>query len=234
MSNVLEWRILPRNTELKSSRPAFPASLVTLQPTIDPQELPVIVSLLLPNNPGTRSMIEWITGADSLYVNSVVADTVVGLFLANPFLNFQIDGPGMHRTGLRWVANLPTVDQHDDDFVRELSEVRLDPELEFQHLRQLQAQGFSTMAVVCTETVASLAAEFNPTAVLVVPKTENFIGGFPSMESRHQKVKDISSILSQANWTGPLLYLGLEAESADQQLWPDAVDAMVICPEDRA
>lgn len=225
MEGFLRWPVIRRHPANQRNRKGLPSAILTLSPALALDTLQITVSLLLPGNSGTRDTINAICGAKAWD-----GDDALALFLANPFLNLKIDGMRLRQRGLRWIANLPTVDQHDDVFVQELREVNLGPQLEIQHLAQLKSQGFFIMAIVSTVTTTELALHIDPDAVLVIPQTEQFIDSFPSMQQRHSQIATIHEVLSRASWSGDLLFLGQHFESEDHARWPEPADAMVSCP----
>lgn len=225
MEGFLRWSVVTRHPVNPAAGSTLPSAILSLAPAVAVDTLPVAVSLLLPGTPGTRETIDAVSRERQWDSSDALA-----LFLANPFLNLKIDGLRLHDYGLRWIANLPTVDQHDEVFVQQLRDVNLSPQLEVKHLVQLKSCGFSIMATVSTMEATRLAAEIDPDAVLVVPQTDQFVDGFPDMQKRTTQMQQIQGVLKQASWSGALIFLGQQFESDDPSQWPELADAMLVCP----
>lgn len=227
MVDQLLWRIVPR-TSHPSSTAAIPDSILTIAPAFAHESMPHEVAILLPTNPGPTRLIEQLVAAPP-----APHDLVLGLFLASPFLNVKVESARLLRAGFRWIANLPSVVQQDEEFSQQLADVGLGFERELECLAQFRSEGFRTMAVVADARTAATAAAIDPDLMTVLPRTADFAAGFPSLRQRSTAVQAISEAVRQAGWAGPLLGLGEPREAENERLWPTRLDGLVCRPEAR-
>lgn len=155
---------------------------------------------------------------------------MLGLFLGSPFLNVGLEGAKLAQAGVRWISNLPSVDQQDEEFLQQLSDVGLDRQRELASLSQLSAQGFSIAAVVSDAPGAAAAAAITPQAMLVMPRVVDFAAGFPSLRQRGAAAHAVSEAASEAGWNGPLLGLADASEAEHERLWPAPLEGVICRP----
>lgn len=155
---------------------------------------------------------------------------MLGLFLGGPFLNVALESKRLRRTGIAWISNLPSVEQQDPEFARQLGDVNLDLERELACLGELQTAGFRTAAVVADARGAYAAAGIAPDAVIVIPRVADFAAGFPSLRQRSSAVQAVAEAMREAGWQGFLLGLGESREAGSEGLWPGRLDGLVCRP----
>ncbi len=187
--------------------------------------MPNEVALLLPNDHGASDLISKV-----LTMPSYLQARALGLFLADPFFNAGTEAARMRDTGIKWVANLPSVEQQDQEFVQLLGDVGLDRSMEIKQLGELAAAGFQVLAVVSGPEAVEAAARINPAAFFVIPKVTDFAAGFPSLRQRGAAAREVREAASNAGWKGALLGLAAESEVAHETLWPDVLDGVVCRP----
>jgi len=222
MVGSMEWPIVWRS---QSPAPDMPRAIVTIAPRFRDQNMPDEVGILLPTNAGPKRLVEAVAeggaGADG---------TILGLFLASPFLDVTREGRLLDRAGVRWIANLPSVEQQDAEFALQLSDVALDHDRELAALSAFRAQGFEVAAVVADAAGAARAVRHDPDALVVVPRIGDFAAGFPSLRQRGAAAQAVFDVARAAAWTGPVLGLGLDSEVEHERLWPESLTAMVCRP----
>ena len=187
--------------------------------------MPDEVALLLPNHNGASGLISEVLAAPSQ-----LEARALGLFLADPFFNAEIEAGRMRDCGIEWIANLPSVEQQDQEFVQLLGDVGLDRNLEIERLGNLSATGFRVLAVVAGAEGATAAARTNPDALFVIPRVIDFAAGFPSFRQRGAAAREVREAAHATDWQGPVLGLAAESEVAHETLWPDALDGVVCRP----
>lgn len=220
----MSWDITLRK-ESRWESFALPPAILTSGPGFPETGMPNEVALLLPNQNGASSLISAV-----LTMPSYLQTRALGLFLADPFFNARTEAARMRDTGIKWIANLPSVEQQDQEFVQLLGDVGLDRNMEIERLKELAATGFHILAVVAGPEAAEAAAKINPAAVFVIPRVIDFAAGFPSFRQRGAAAKDVHEAVTSAGWTGPLLGLAAESEIAHETLWPDVLDGVVCRP----
>ena len=225
MKTLLQWEIVYRKGSGYGDSVALPRTLRTLAPALDAPSLPPEVGLLLPTNPGTKQLLRY-----ALATDEDLAECALGLFLASPMLNFAIDGPRLAQAGLRWVTNLPSVEQHDDVFTRQLADVKLDHQLEFDHLTELASHGIKVAAVVSGSQATKAALKVAADMLIVLPKLTDYAAGFPSLRQRGAAVDEVYNTAERSKWRGPILCLASTAEAHSEVLWPDRVQGVVCRP----
>ena len=224
LRNHLSWDItLRRESDLGS--PHLPPAILTARPRFTAGGLPGEVALLLPNNNGASELISEVMAAPTQ-----MEERALGLFLADPFFNVASESSRLRESGVTWVANLPSVEQQDHEFVQLLGDVGLDRSLELERLAKLKSDGFGVLTMVAGAEAASAAAEISPDAVVVLPRVADFAAGFPSFRQRGAAARDVREALQAAGWSGPLLGLAAETEVAHTTLWPDVLDGVVCRP----
>lgn len=188
--------------------------------------MPDEVAILLPTNPGPTYLVEQLVQAAA-----ADNDELVGLFLASPFLNVRLESTRLHGAGYRWISNLPSVVQHDEEFSQQLADVELGFERELEYLALFRARGFRTAAVVADARTAAAAAGIQPDAMIVLPRVADYAAGFPSLRQRGTAVQSVADAAGRAGWSGLLLGLGEAGEADNEGLWPAALDGLVCRPE---
>ncbi|MDJ0611274.1 MAG: hypothetical protein QNJ67_20030 [Kiloniellales bacterium] len=221
---LLSWPIVPRARAADRARP-LPSTLVTIAPAFRHESMPDEVALLLPTNPGPANLIEAVLNDPAL-----CRDTMLGLFLAGPLLNLAMDGARLADAGVAWIANLPSIEQQDDDFVQQLADVGLDRGRELACLAELSGQGFRTAAVVADGPGAAAALASGPDVLLVLPRVAEFAAGFPSLRQRGTAAQGVAEAARAAGWQGLLLGLADEREAGHESLWPEPLDGILCRP----
>ncbi len=224
MANHMAWRIVLRNPKTVDGGD-IPQSILTRAPKFRHDSMPDELGILLPNCDGPRGLVNVIARTPALALGHIV-----GLFLADPFLNVGVDSVRLSEARIAWVTNLPSVAQQDREFSRQLTDVALDQALEFDHLDQFRAQGFKTAAVVADDRGAQLAVETEPDVLIVLPRVVDYAAGFPSFRQRGAAVTGVRDAARDADWRGPILGLADASEAEHQALWPDSLDGVVCRP----
>ena len=142
MIDCLSWRIA-LGSGTAGPRANIPEAIVTLAPGFRHESMPSEVALLLPNTEGPKRLVDAVAHDPALCRNAML-----GLFLASPFLNLTLEGERLTRAGVRWITNLPSVEQQDQEFSQQLADVGLDRDRELACLAELRSQGFRIAAVV--------------------------------------------------------------------------------------
>lgn len=181
--------------------------------------------MLLPTNHGPTRLIDDLAGNPARY-----PDAVLGLFLASPFLNVSLESARLRRAGVKWIANLPSVVQQDDEFSRQLPDVGLDPARERERLAGFRERGFHIAVVVADGRDATAAAAIEPDAMLVLPRVADFAAGFPSLRQRSSAAQAVAEAVRAAGWRGVLLGLGEPRELDSEGLWSSHLDGLVCRP----
>jgi len=224
MTDHMTWRI-----KLRSGNAALPArvpsEILTGKPRFRNESMPDEIGLLLPTNDGPRHFIDTIASKPDQF-----DDAMVGLFMANPFLNIPHESPRLQKAGIKWITNLPSVGQQDEDFSLQLSDVGLDHDRELECLAQFRKTGFKIAAVVTDVIDAKAAAAIEPDMLIVLPRVAGFAAGFPSSRQRGAAAQAASDAAGQAGWSGLLLGLGETRELDHERQWPDTLDGLVCRP----
>lgn len=224
MVEMMTWRIALR------ARPAtpqikLPAAVVTIAPCFRHERMPPEVSLLLPTNEGPKQLIDAVVEDPAR-----CADAILGLFMANPFLNVALESTRLAAAGVAWVTNLPSVEQQDKDFSRHLADVALDRPRELDCLRQFRARGFKIAVVVTDGPGGAAAAAIEPDALIVLPRVADFAAAFPSLRQRGAAAQAVYEAARGGGWHGPLLGLGEPRETQYERLWPERLDGLLCRP----
>jgi len=229
----MAWRIVLR-AQGAAPVPLLPSRIVTLAPRFRHHNMPDEVALLLPANHGPMDLISAVTARPDRF-----EDAILGLFLSNPFFNIERETAQLARAGIRWIANLPSVGQQDEEFSRQLSDVNLDEGREFATLREFGAAGFRVAVVVADAAGARGAIAIEPDMIIVLPRIAAFAAGFPSLRQRRSAALEVYEEIGGHGWRGPLLCLAEEAEAGHETLWPSFVDGVLcrpalVAPDDAA
>ena len=224
MVERMTWRIVLRSGTAAPGD-GMPPAVVTLAPQFQHESMPGEVGLLLPTNEGPKRLIDALAADPEL-----CGDAILGLFLAGPFLGAGVDGRRLVRAGVRWIANLPSVAQQDEEFARQLTDVGLDLGRELACLAQFRAQGFKAAAVVADAAGAAGAAAIAPEAMIVLPRVADFAAGFPSLRQRGSAAQEVAEAARAARWSGLILGLADAREAEHETLWPEPLDGVVCRP----
>lgn len=187
--------------------------------------LPPEVALLLPNQDTNRLMMDALARPDPVIVN-----VGIGFFMADPFLNLDRIVGALRQAGIQWVANLPSVEQQDAVFTRQLTDIGLDHDRELSRLAALRGQGFRIAVSLSDADTAPAALAIDPDALIVLPRVADYAAGFPSFRQRGTVAQSIRQAAQAAGWTGPILGLGEASEVPHQTLWPEPVDGLICRP----
>ncbi|WP_293963218.1 hypothetical protein [Sneathiella sp.] len=188
--------------------------------------MPHEVSLLLPTNNGARHLID-----AAVKTPKEFADAMLGLFLADPFLNMAIECERLAQANISWIVNLPSVEQQDVDFEQQLADVGLGFHREHNNLEIFKAAGFRIATVVADASSAKASALLHPDAIIILPRITDFAAGFPSLRQRRSTAQEISLSLDGTGWKGMLLGLGELSEMDHERQWPEALDGVICRPQ---
>ncbi len=224
MVDLMTWRIALRSPGVTLG-PGLPAAVVTAEPRFRHERMPAEIGLLLPTNEGPKQLIDAVVADPAR-----CGDAILGLFMANPFLNISLEGPRLTGAGVRWVANLPSVEQQDEDFSKHLADVALDRERELDCLSRFRAQGFRIAVVVADGPGAVAAAAIEPDTMIILPRVADFAAAFPSLRQRGAAAQAVYEATRANGWHGPILGLGKAREAQHQGLWPERLDGLLCRP----
>lgn len=201
----------------KSQVPDLPEVILTAPSGAPVSNLPPELAALLPTRPDEDS-----------WISEIPAEACVGLFMANPLSQRNRIDTRLQDAGVKWVTNLPSVSQHDEEFIANLSEVGLGPRLELENLARYLRQGFKCIATVSSPKDATYAASVGLTNFLVMPHVQAYEGGFPSELTRNRAVAEVANVLAEL----PVTLLGLvsASEAAAKSVWPPQVSAVIERP----
>ena len=216
---VLTWDIATRTLP-----DSLPSRLVTERPPLPPDRFPPEIGLLLPAAREGNGVRSYLTGIPD------PAGTVVGLFMANPFLNVPQTARQLIECGIQWICNFPSIDQQDTDFGQQLDDVGLNRSFEFRTLEAFADKGLKSLAVLCDPAGVPGALASRPAAVLTVPRVADFAAGLPSMRHRGTLADTMKATLHENGWKGPVLAIGTRIEASSPTLWPDAIDGLLLRP----
>lgn len=184
-----------------------------------PEQMPPEVALLLP---GPHS------AAPLPAKDRLPRGAGFGVFLANPILHIATLARELRAREITWIANLPSVIQHDEDFLRHLNDVGLGFAKEATLMRLLREAGLRVLAAVADAGQARQAAELGAEALVLLPPVAAFEAGFPSMRERTEQIARLRAGLPELRL--PLLGLITEAEGRLPATWPPGLDAGLIRP----
>lgn len=227
MVDHLSWRIAL--SEDTAQRTDIPAVILSAAPSFHHESMPDEVAMLLPTTPGPTGLIEAVVGNPGPH-----AGVVLGLFLAGPFLNVELESDRLLNAGVGWIANLPSVGQQDEEFSRQLRDVGLDFDRELERLVRFRDRGFRIAAVVTDGPSAAAAAAIEPEVMIVLPRVADFAAGFPSLRQRSSAAQAARDAGGSAGWSGVLLGLGETRELDSTGLWSSHLDGLVCRPVSEA
>ena len=209
---MLAWLCSERARET-----GLPWAFSTVSPPFFEDDVPLEATVLLPSGLGNEGLLRAIrSGPGARHGGGV------GLFLNDPFLNVPNVIAELKNCSVTWVANLPSVAQHDPAFQEQLRDVGFTMSRELDVLAQFRAGGLKTLAVVSApEHCASLAGQ--PTdALLRIPTTSDIQISFPSEAQRLTAANEIVAALEECGQKTPVLYMVTKAEFS-------RVDAAAMC-----
>lgn len=218
------WRIVLRSRHAQR-RDHAPSGIATIAPRLRDRNMPYELAALLPANSGPSDLI-----ADAVTDPGSFQDLALGLFISHPFLNIERERERLLGSGCRWIANLPSVAQQDEEFSRQLTDVALDQSREFDALKRFRQAGFGIAAVISDAAGAEAAVEVAPDIVIVLPRIGDYAAGFPSLRQRGSAVTTVHDVLRVGQWTGILLCLAEDSEAEHETLWPGCVDGVLCRP----
>ena len=213
--NILFWPIEPGS----GLRRALPNGICTPHTADIPGSMPPEVALLLP---GSHS------AAPLPAKGRLPPGAGFGVFLANPILHIASLARELRAREITWIANLPSVIQHDEDFLRHLNDVGLGFAKEAALLRLLREAGLRVLAAVADAGQARQAAALGAAALAVLPPVAAFEAGFPSMRQRAEQIARLRAGYPELRL--PLLGLLSKAEGRLPATWPPGLDAGLIRP----
>lgn len=152
-----------------------------------------------------------------------------GVFLGSPLLQRQRVLSDLKESGLPWVCNLPSVCQHDTDFVTNLDEVDLGMRRELTNLAACADAGFQCIASVATPDDARRATQLGFRTLFVLPKIRAYEGGFPSELNRSRAVRAVADLPELKGAT--LLSLVKSSETRATVVWPPSVQGVLEEPK---
>ena len=217
------WKITPRSGDNTSVVPID--GIFTIAPGFSHQNMPPEIAGLLPSNEGPRAFIDRV-----LTQPNWPAQFALGLFMSDPFLSIESESQRLIAHGVQWVTNLPSVDQHEEEFTQQLSDVGLDQTREFNALTRFKEAGMNIALIVSAPEKIEQIVQLCPDAVIVIPKVTDFAAGFPSPRQRGSSVHAVHAALRERDWRGPVIGYGDESETSHQSQWPDVADALMSRP----
>lgn len=200
--NLLLWNCRPGQVP-----DDLPTGIVTFGPAFLDANLPTEVLMLLPSTEGSSGLLRAVGEAPQ-----ILRGRGIGLFLSDPFLNTPQICAMLHRLDVSWVTNLPTLAQHDDEFLREIGDVGFSVARETEALAVYRADGFRTLAVVSSTAHCAAILAHPADAVLVIPNTRALQVSYPSLPQREATVKDIRGNLTAAGLDIPVFPLVTASE----------------------
>lgn len=226
MPEALAWSLVLRSA-VAAKRPDVPRSLLTVGPAFRQEAMPDEVAILLPTNDGPRPLIDRLTARPPL----PPGNAGIGLFLADPFLDLDQAAERLRAAGYRWVANLPSVVQQDEDFGCQLTDVGLGSAREYAALAQLRNADLRIAAVVSDAATAEAALVAAPEILLVMPRVGDFAAGFPSLRQRGSAAQEVLAARQAAGHDALLLGLGQAEEAGRESQWPPVLDGLLCRPQ---
>lgn len=229
-TDILSWHIVYRDPE-RHPYPQRPREIWTGSPAFRSDHLPDEVALLLPNHDGNTAFLKALSDHHRTTVENrsppvATEQRIAGLFLADPFLNATPIATDLARAGIGWVCNFPSVDQQDEEFYAQLSDVGLDRGRELERLKVFRERGFRIAVVVTHQGGGDAALALSPDTILCLPRVIDFAAGFPSLLQRGHICDSVAHQRRKTGWDGPILMLGTPDEAAHPRLWPDSVDGV--------
>lgn len=225
MLNLMFWQIRLRSG-CEWTAPPLPKAVATITPPFRSDDLPDEIGLLLPNKNSLAATLQAVESDPA-----ILREHALGLFLADPFLNLRLEIDRLKQLGLRWVINLPSTEQQDPEFSRQLEDVGLDCGMEYDRLAVCHAAGLGVIAVVADARSARLAVAADPIALVVMPRVADFAAGFPSFRQRGAAALAVRRAVAETAWRGPILALGDKTETEHKGIWPETLDGLVRRPE---
>ncbi len=225
MQNVMEWRLTLRAGSRWKDL-GLPSAVLSIAPGFLDPDMPAELGILLPNVGGCGDLIAHVER-----VPEALTDAALGLFLADPLLNVSVTAQRLKSVGAGWIANLPSVAQHDPELLQMLEDVGLDHPLETARLSDLQGSGLSAIAVATGGGTAASIAAVDPAAIFILPRVRDFAAGFPSPRQRGAAVREAATAAHATGWKGPILALAASNEADHEVLWPDGCDGIVCRPQ---
>ena len=220
----MHWRIALRARQAERAR-TLPPGILTIAPQLRHESMPAEVALLLPTNEGPKGLIDAVAEEPALG-----AGAMLGLFLASPFLNLEVEGRRLAQAGVEWIVNLPSIEQQDEEFTQQLADVGLDRARELDGLTQLRDQGFKIAVTVADGGGAAAAGAIAADSMIVLPRVGDFAAGFPSPRQRGAAAQAVAEAAAEAGWSGPILGLAEPSDAEHEALWPEALDGLVCRP----
>lgn len=206
------WNIHPRDRDLD-----LPEAILTPRAPVTSSSLPIELAALLPTS-----------GFDDAWLSKVPAGACAGLFLGNPLRQDTRTFKLLRDASIAWIANLPSVSQHDTDFIENLAEVGMGPEQELDRLARYQGEGFKCIASVSSAKDAYYAHNLGLKTICVLPQVRAYEGGFPSELVRNRAVSEVKDAIGDADAT--LLSIVTRAEAGARSVWPPQVSAVLERP----
>jgi predicted TIM-barrel enzyme len=166
------------------------------------------IALLLPTIAGTKSVLDQVEKNPSTFI-----DVAVGLFLQDVSINFSKTISTLQKANVKWVCNLPTTSQYDNEFKLYLSEVGMGVQKEVEMLSAFKKLGFKTMAIASSEKDALAFLHSNPDALAILPPVTTFTAGFPSLKLRKKLEMFLRTVLMKNSFKGVYLVYRKDEES---------------------
>ncbi|MGO1120323.1 hypothetical protein ACTL6U_16575 [Rhodovibrionaceae bacterium A322] len=220
---------LSKANTLSRSGP-LPTEVITLAAQLQHPNMPQEVGILLPTSQGPRRFMEALVERSDRGP-PFQPDAILGLFLADPLINIAREQQRLREAGVRWIANLPSVELQDPDFARQLLDVELDQKRELAALAAFRDHGFKIAAVVADTDSARQAAALKPDLLFVLPRVADFAAGFPSPRQRRAAALEISKVLEAAGLAIPTLGLAQSSERDHTSQWPETLDGLILRPQ---
>ena len=171
----------------------LPTGFVSISSAFRNDALPLESLALLPGGEGSQGFLKQIA-------EQPLKGPGIGLFLSDPFLNIKQVSNQLKKLNISWLANLPSIAQHDEEFRGELADVNISVARELEVLNEFRQQGFHTLAAISSVDQASSIADYPSDAILVLQTTTDLQISFPSLPQRLKKAKEIAALDTIANY----------------------------------
>lgn len=216
------WEICGSGKAFNGSSP-LPRSIVCQSTERLSERMPLEIEQLLPTNQGAdvwRSDLQFLLPIDNT--------TAVGIFMVDPFFSQSLFASALKARSIDWVCNLPSVVQHDSEFLTSLEDVNLGHNQEMACLAEFTRLGLRGLVSVNSPDQAKAAKRAGASALLVLPQTHAYDAGFPSISHRQNLVMEIRNVPETADL--PLLSLIASEERVNPDQWPCGIDGALCQP----
>ncbi len=217
---LLHWKILP-----PPACRAMPEGIITFAPAFTHPKLPIEALTLLPKTACSQGLLADIAENPELALNRIV-----GLFITDPFLNLSRIAKDFGRRNVTWVANLPTIAQHDEEFRSLVGDVGFGVKNEMAALAQLSKAGMRTLGAISDPSDALIVAAARPDAVFILPDFACLTKGFTSLATRLNLLEAMCEALSKEGYDGPVFGLFEASETTGRTMTLPAGAGAILRP----